>query len=96
MLSFNQFTAKENPHRAANSAVISRFKLTSFLLVTVPLVVYYIAWNYVLQDETDHAWKTTASGIAAFISVQFVVVPYVISAFMEPLDDNVKGKPKSS
>jgi hypothetical protein len=96
MLSFNKFTAQENPYREANSAVISRFKITSFLLVTLPLLSYYIAWNYVFQDETDHAWKTTASGIAAFVSVQFVVVPYVISAFMEPLDDNVKGKAKSS
>ena len=96
MLSFNQFTAKDNPHREANSAVITRFKITSFLLITLPLAAYYFAWNYVYHDELDNAWKTTACGIAAFVSVQVVVIPYVISAFMEPLDDNKKVKPKLS
>ena len=96
MLSFNKFTAKENPYREANSAVISHFKLTSFLLILLPLATYYIAWHYLFQDEPDHAWKTTACGIAAFVAVQFVVVPYVISAFMEPLDGSVSSKTKSS
>ena len=97
MLSFNQFTSKENPHREANSAVISRFKLASFLLVTLPLAVYFVAWNYVFHKEPDHAWRTTACGIAAFVSVQFVVVPYVIMAFKEPLDgvDVTKRKEKA-
>jgi hypothetical protein len=94
MLSFSKFTRPDNPHRAANSAVISHFKITSFLLVTIPFVVYYIAWNYIFHDEPDHAWKTTACGIASFVSVQFVVVPYVISAFLEPLDDEGKKKQK--
>ena len=87
MLSFNKFTSKDNPHREANSTVISRFKITSFLLFTLPLAAYYIAWNFVFQDEPDHAWRTTACGITAFVAVQFVVVPYVVMAFKEPLDD---------
>ena len=95
MISFNGFTSKDNPHREANSAVISRFKLASFMLVTLPFAVYYIAWNYVFRDEQDHAWKTTVCGISAFVSVQCVVVPYVVSAFMEPLDDDAKAKEKS-
>ena len=95
MISFGGFVAKDNPHREANSAVISRFKIASFLMVALPLAVYYIAWNYVFPEETDHAWRTTACGIAAFVSVQFVVVPYVVMAFLEPLDDNGKAKGKA-
>ncbi len=95
MISFSGFTSKDNPHREANSSVISRFKIASFLLVALPLAVYYICWNYVFLEDQDHAWRTTACGIASFVSVQFVVVPYAISAFMEPLDDKVKAVQKT-
>ena len=97
MLSFNQFTSSDNPHRAANSVVISRFKIASFLLLTLPFAVYYVSWNHVFHLEQDHAWRTTACGIAAFVATQLVIIPYVVMAFLEPLDADppAKGKQKA-
>eukprot|EP00252_Welwitschia_mirabilis_P021963 TRINITY_DN5794_c0_g2_i1.p1 TRINITY_DN5794_c0_g2~~TRINITY_DN5794_c0_g2_i1.p1 ORF type:complete len:109 (-),score=23.22 TRINITY_DN5794_c0_g2_i1:94-420(-) len=68
------------------SKVINKFAIASLLMWASPLAILYGFNNHLFpgSEKLSPKWHTLLSGLTAVVSVNVIIIVYIVAAFKEP------------
>jgi len=75
------FFQPNQPEIETSGSALINLGFYSFLMFTVPLGIFFLAKDYLAENSWPEVYVTILPAIAAILSVNIIIVFYVISAF---------------